>query len=150
MWGAGTHFGVTGPCRGVPEPPWSLGESASQGAALCQTLRFTVQLSDLRVSTRVLEVHRGGPGLNGLLALPGGDTATHQNCLYQRPLTVPTAVVGRLRFLAANPRCSTRRRKGHSLPPPALETGFCLLLHRQINVVMEEHFIKHIQLTSNK
>lgn len=29
-------------------------------------------------------------------------------------------------------------------------TGFYLLLHRQLKIVMEEHFIKHIQLTSNE
>lgn len=31
-----------------------------------------------------------------------------------------------------------------------LRTGFYLLLHRQLKIVMEEHFIKHIQLTSNE
>lgn len=31
-----------------------------------------------------------------------------------------------------------------------LRTGFCLVFHRQLKIVMEKHFIKHSQLTSNE
>ena len=75
------------------------------------------------------------------------------------PLPLPatsdscTTVVSRLRFLADKSQASrvtaAEGKDTVSLHQP-LRTGFCLLLHRQLNFVMEEHFIKHIQLTSNE
>lgn len=154
MWGAGTHFGVTGPpTEGSLSPPWSLGESASEGAALCQTLRFTVQLSDLRVSTQGSGGAQGRPRTEWFastpwgrhshppeLPLPATSDSAH-SC--GRQVAVPCSQSQASKVTAAEGKDTAFLRQ------PS-RTGFCLLLHRQINVVMEEHFIKHIQLTSNE
>lgn len=141
------------PCRGVPEPPWSLGKSASEGAALCQTLRFTVQLSDLCVSTQGSGGAQGRPRTEWFasapwgrhshppeLPLPATSDSAH-SCGWQ--VAVPCSQSQASKVTAAEGKDTA------SLRQPS-RTGFCLLLHRQLNVVMEEHFIKHIQLTSNE
>lgn len=154
MWGAGTHSGMMGPHAEGSLHPHGAWANPPARWLLC------VRLSDSRYSCqtfvsppRVLEAHSGGPGLNGLLALPWGDAAT----LPELPFPATSDSVHSCGRQVAVPcsqsqasRVTTAEGKDTASLRQPLRTGFCLLLHRQLNVVMEEHFIKHIQLTSNE
>ena len=141
------------PCRGVTAPPWSLGESSSEVAALCQNLRLTVQLSDLRVSTQGSGGAQGRPRTEWFASAPSG-RRSHPPEL---PLPATSDSVHSCGWQVAVPcsqsqasRVTTAEGKDTASIRQPSRTGFCLLLHRQLNIVMEEHFIKHIQLTSNE